>query len=101
MLPPRRITQLPDVLTLAESGVPNFQAVAWQGLFVPRATRVDISALLSAEMQKAILVPEVKARLEELGIEVEPSIGPQLASFIEREISLWHKLIKARKLSLD
>lgn len=101
VLSPKRIPQLPDVPTLAESGVPNFEAVAWQGLFVPKATPADIAALLSAEMQKAILVPEVKARLEEFGLEVTPSTGPQLASFIARETAFWHKLIRDRKLSLE
>lgn len=101
VLSPRRIPQLPDVPTLAESGVPNFEAVAWQGLFVPKDTPADIAARLSAEMQKAILVPEVKAGLEEFGLQVTPSSGPQLASFIQRETSFWHKLIRDRKLSLD
>ncbi|CAN5162683.1 hypothetical protein BH10PSE16_BH10PSE16_40310 [soil metagenome] len=75
--------------------------MAWQGLFVPRGTPPDIAARLSAEMQKAIVVPEVKARLEELGLEVMPSDGPQLARFIERETKFWHKLIRDRHLSLD
>ncbi|MEP6964807.1 MAG: tripartite tricarboxylate transporter substrate binding protein [Polaromonas sp.] len=101
VLSPRRIAQLPDVPTLAESGVPNFEAVAWQGLFVPKGTPPDIAARLSAEMQKAILVPEVKAQLEEFGLQVTPSDGPHLASFIQRETSFWHKLIRDRKLSLD
>ena len=101
VLSPQRIPQLPEVPTLAESGVPNFEAVAWQGLFVPKGTPAEIAALLSAEMQKAILVPEVKTRLEEFGLEVTPSSGPQLASLIERDTRFWHKLIRDRKLSLE
>jgi hypothetical protein len=46
-------------------------------------------------------VPEVKTRLEEFGLEVNPSGGPQLASFIARETAFWHKLIRERHLSLD
>ena len=52
-------------------------------------------------MQKAIVVPDVKARLEEFGLEVAPTDGPQLARFIQRETQFWHKLIRSRKLSLD
>ena len=52
-------------------------------------------------MQKAILVPQVKAQLEEFGLQVAPTDGPHLASFIQRETSFWHKLIHDRKLSLD
>ena len=101
VLSPQRIPQLPDVPTLAESGVPKFEAVAWQGLFVPKDTPADITARLSAEMQKAIVVPEVKARLEEFGLQVTPSDGPQLTRFIQNETRFWHKLIRDRKLSLD
>ncbi|MFZ2295819.1 MAG: tripartite tricarboxylate transporter substrate binding protein [Polaromonas sp.] len=101
VLSPQRIAQLPNVPTLAESGVPKFEAVAWQGLFVPRGTPADITARLSAEMQKAILVPEVKTQLEEFGLEVTPSDGPHLASFIQRETAFWHKLIRDRRLTLE
>jgi len=101
VLSPKRIASLPNVPTLAESGVPNFEAVAWQGLFAPRDAPADIAARLSAEMQKASLVPEVKTRLEEFGLEVTPTDGPQLARFIQRETLFWHKLIRSRKLSLD
>ena len=101
VLSPGRIAQLPEVPTLAESGVPGFEAVAWQGLFVPRDTPADITARLSAEMQKAILVPEVKASLEAFGLQVTPSDGPQLARFITRETTFWHALIRERQLSLE
>lgn len=101
VLSPQRIPQLPDVPTLAESGVPGFEAGAWQALFVPKDTPADITARLSVEMQKAIMLPEVKAKLEEFGLQVMPSDGPHLASFIQRETTFWHKLIRERKLSLD
>ena len=101
VLSPKRITQLPDVPTLAESGVPNFEAAAWQGLFVPKGVSADIAARLSAEMQKAILVPEVKTQLEAFGLEVAPSDGPQLASLIQHETAFWHRLIRERKLVLE
>ena len=101
VLSPRRIASLPEVPTLAESGVPNFEAVAWQGLFVPRGTPPEIAALLSAEMQKALVAPEVKARLEAFGLQVTPSDGPHLGAFIQRETAFWHKLIRERHLSLD
>ncbi|MDQ3058578.1 MAG: tripartite tricarboxylate transporter substrate binding protein [Pseudomonadota bacterium] len=101
VLSPKRIAQLPHVPTLSESGVPNFEAVAWQGLFVPKGVPADITARLSAEMQKAIQVPEVKARLEAFGLEVAPSDGPQLARLLQRDTLFWHKLIRDRKLSLE
>lgn len=97
----KRLPSLPDVPTLDEIGIKDFEVTAWQGLFVPKGTPSDIVAHLSAEMIKAINVPEVKARLEEFGLEVTPSDGPALAAFLQKETSFWHALIKERNLSAE
>jgi len=98
-----RITLLSDVPTLSVGGAPlaDFEAVAWQGLFAPKGTPPDIARRLTTEMRKAILTPEVKARLEAFGLDVAPSDGPQLTAFIQKETTFWHALIKERHLSLD
>lgn len=105
VLSKHRIALLPDVPTLAEVGaggpLKDFDAVAWQGLFAPKGTPADIAERLTAEMRKAILTPDVKARLEAFGLEVAPTDGPQLAAYIQKETVFWHKLIKDRHLSLD
>ena len=97
----KRIPSLPDVPTLDELGVKDFEVTAWQGLFVPKGTPADIVTRLSAEMNKAIATPEVKAKLEDFGLEVTPSDGPALAAFIQKETTFWHALIKERKLSAE
>jgi len=97
----KRIPSLPDVPTLDEAGVKDFEVTAWQGLFVPKGTPPDIVARLTAEMTKAITTPEVKARLEDFGLEVTPSDGPSLTSFLQKENEFWHKLIKERGLSAE
>ena len=97
----KRIPSLPDVPTLDELGVKDFEVTAWQGLFVPKGTPADIVTRLTVEMNKAIATPEVKARLEDFGLEVTPTDGPALASFLQKETSFWHALIKERKLSAD
>jgi tripartite-type tricarboxylate transporter receptor subunit TctC len=97
----KRLPSLPDVPTLDEIGIKDFEVTAWQGLFVPKGTPPDIVAHLTAEMNKAINVPEVKARLEDFGLEVTPSDGPALAAFIQKETSFWHALIKERNLSAE
>jgi len=89
------------VPTLDELGVKDFEVTAWQGLFVPKGTPADIVTRLTVEMNKAIATPEVKARLEDFGLEVTPTDGPALASFLQKETSFWHALIKERKLSAD
>ncbi len=97
----KRIAALPDVPTLDELGVKDFEVTAWQGLFVPKGTPADIVGRLTAEMNKAITTPEVKAKLEDFGLEVLPGDGPALASFIQKETTFWHALIKERKLSAE
>ena len=97
----KRIPSLPDVPTLDELGVKDFEVTAWQGLFVPKGTPAEIGARLTAEMNKAIATPEVKARLEDFGLEVLPSDGPALAAFIQKETAFWHALIKERNLSAE
>jgi len=105
VLSTRRIAALPDVPTLAEvgadAGLKDFEVTAWQGLFVPRSTPPEIAARLSGEMQKALANPELKARLEDFGLEVAPGNGPALAAFIGRETTFWHQLIRERHLSAD
>jgi tripartite-type tricarboxylate transporter receptor subunit TctC len=97
----KRIASLPDVPTLDELGIKGFEVTAWQGLFVPHGTPPEIVARLTQEMHKAITTPEVKARLEEFGLDVAPTDGPALASFVQQETKFWHALIKERKLSAD
>ena len=101
----KRIPSLPDVPTLDEIGgavgLKNFEVTAWQGLFVPKGTPPDIVTKLTAEMNKAINVPEVRARLEDFGLEVVPTDGPALGAFIQTETKFWHALIKDRKLSAE
>lgn len=97
----KRIPSLPDVPTLDELGVKDFEVTAWQGLFVPKGTPADITTRLTAEMNKAIATPEVKAKLEDFGLEVTPSDGPALAAFLQKETAFWHALIKERGLSAE
>jgi tripartite-type tricarboxylate transporter receptor subunit TctC len=101
VMSPRRIAALPEVPTLDELGVKGFDVTAWQGLFVPANTPAEIVARLTAEMNKAITTSEVRAKLEDFGLEVAPSDGPTLARFIETETRAWHKLIRERNLSAD
>lgn len=101
VMSPKRIAQLPDVPTLDEVGIKGFDVTAWQALFVPKGTPPDIANRLTAEMNKAITTPEVKARLEDFGLEVSPSNGAQLTQFLEKETAFWHRLIRERKLSAE
>ncbi len=97
----KRIPSLPDVPTLDELGIKDFEVFAWQGLFMPKGTPAEITARLGAEMNQAIKLPEIRSKLEEFGLEVSPTDGPALAAFVQKETTFWHALIRDRKLSAE
>ena len=97
----KRLPTLPDVPTLNELGITGFDVSAWQGMFMHKDTPSDIVTRMTTEMGKAISAPELKARLEDFGLEVLPSDGPTLAAFVQKETAFWHPLIKDRKLTAE
>lgn len=105
----RRIASLPDVPTLDEAskgsngepGLKGFDVTAWQALFAPKGTPAEIVARIGAEVAKALVAPEVRPRLEDYGLEVQPSDGAALARFVDRETAFWHALIRERRLSAE
>jgi len=101
VLSPRRIAALPEIPTFEESGVTGVDVSAWQGMFMPRGTPEPIVTRLTAEVVKALALPEVKAHLEEYGLEVAPTDGPALAQFIQQETTRWHALIRSRGISAE
>ena len=101
VLSAKRVATLPDVPTFAELGIKDVELAAWQGLFVPKGTPEPIVQRLGAELQKALAVPELKARMEDFGLEVAPSDGAALARHIQRETEFWHALIKARRITAE
>jgi tripartite-type tricarboxylate transporter receptor subunit TctC len=100
-----RAAVLPDVPTLGEAAgeaaLKDFQATAWQALFVPKGTPSDIVARLSAELQKALAEPAVRARLEDFGLEVRPGDAAALARFLDAETTFWTRLIRERGLKAE
>ena len=98
---PKRLAVLPDVPTLAEQGLANFEAFAWQGLVVPRATPAPQVAVLSKALQAALDNTYVKARFQTLALEALPGTPEQMAAYARSERERWGKLIRERGLKLD
>lgn len=90
----QRSALLPDLPTLHESGVSNYDITSWAGLFAPAATPKPVVARLNAEMQKVIAHPEVKAKLAAAGFEAFSGPPESLGQFVLEQIALWSKLIK-------
>jgi tripartite-type tricarboxylate transporter receptor subunit TctC len=90
-----RLGQFPDIPTIAESGVPGFEATQWYGILAPAATPKDVVAKLNREIAKALGDPAVAARLADEGADPAPGTPEQFATFIASEIELWGKVIRA------
>ena len=84
----------PDVPTIAESGLPGFQALSWSGISVIKGTPQPIVDKLDAALRKVMTSPEIKQRLESIGFVVPAPGAAPYTKFVQSEIDLWTKVIK-------
>jgi tripartite-type tricarboxylate transporter receptor subunit TctC len=91
---PKRMPQLPDVPTLAEQGLPNFEAQAWWGMLGPVGLPADIVTRMNAEMAKVLKVPAVQERLVEMGVQVTASSPEEFGKFVRAEVERWSKVVR-------
>jgi tripartite-type tricarboxylate transporter receptor subunit TctC len=97
----KRSPELPNVPTIAESGVPGYEATSWFGMFAPAATPPAIVAQLNAVIVKALNDPEIKKRISEQGAEVHPETPAEFAAYIQKESAKWGKVVRDSGASLD
>ena len=97
----RRSPITPDVPTIAEAGVPGYEASAWYGLMVPARTPPEIISRLHAESVKALDRPDVKERFATNDFEPIGSTPEQFGAHIRSEIEKWGKIVKATGLRPD
>jgi tripartite-type tricarboxylate transporter receptor subunit TctC len=92
---------LPEIPTVAESGVPGFESIAWYGVVAPAGTPRDIIAKLNAEMARILNLPDIKQRLIEMGSPPVAGTPDQFGALIKSEIVKWGKVVKQAHVSLD
>jgi tripartite-type tricarboxylate transporter receptor subunit TctC len=90
----QRNVLFPDVPTIHESGIPNFQALSWSCMSVAKGTPQPVVDKLEAALRKVMTSPEIKSKLETLGFVVPPPGGAAYAKFVASEIDLWTRVIK-------
>ena len=90
----RRSPTVPDVPTLAESGVSGYEASLWQAIVVPAATPLPIVKRLNTEVLAVLANPEVQSLLGKQGIELDPGSSEQLAARIRADIDKWREVIR-------
>jgi tripartite-type tricarboxylate transporter receptor subunit TctC len=89
----RRVVFLPDVPTLAEQGLSEFESVGWFGIVAPAGTPTDIVNTLNAAFVKALSDPAAIEKIRVLGAEPKPTSAEAFAKFIQSESAKWGKLI--------
>lgn len=90
-----------EVPTVAEAGVPGFEANSWVGVLVPKGTRPEVAAKLHGEIVKVLRLPEVKENLLSKGAEPVGNTGDEFAAFVKAEIAKWAKVIKFTGARVD
>jgi tripartite-type tricarboxylate transporter receptor subunit TctC len=89
---------LPDVPTIAEAGVPGFQATLWVGFMAPAGTPQPIVDKLNAEITKIVSRPDIKAAWQKQGAEPVTLTQPQFKAFMDAQITKWADVIKANDI---
>jgi len=96
-----RHRSLPDVPTLAESGVPGYEVTAWFGFLAPANVPSEIVSKLNQSIGKALNSAEVRAQLAGLGADLEASTPEQFGTLIDSEISKWAQVVKNAGIEAD
>jgi tripartite-type tricarboxylate transporter receptor subunit TctC len=91
----KRVSDLPDVPTIAESGVPGYEYTTWFGLFAPGTAPQPLVARLNQIVNKVLAMPDVQADFRKDGLEPTGSTAHEFRSLLQSEIEKWAKVIKA------
>ena len=97
----KRSPELPDVPTIAEAGVPGYEATSWFGMFAPAATPAPVVAQLNAAIVKVLAQPDIRKKLAEQGAEAAGETPAQFADFIQKESVKWGRVVKESGASVD
>jgi tripartite-type tricarboxylate transporter receptor subunit TctC len=95
----QRHPQLPDVPTIQEAGVKDFETVAWFGILAPAGTPRNVIARLNAETLKALKLPDVEKRLVEGGSNIIGNSPEQADEFLRAELEKWGKVVRAANVT--
>jgi tripartite-type tricarboxylate transporter receptor subunit TctC len=101
VMTPRRATELPDVPTLAEAGVPGVEMTTWYGLFTTAGTPRDVLAKLYAETTKTLQLPEVRKRLVGLGGEPGALTSEQFGAMNKADFDRFGKLVREAGIKME
>ncbi len=97
----KRFTELPEVPTVDESGVPGYSATGWYGFYAPAGTAPELVRRLYTEAKRALGDPDVKEKLAKTGNEYVMSSPDEFVSFLHAEIAKWAKVVREANIRMD
>ncbi len=97
----QRSAVLPDLPTIAESGVPGYEMLNWLGLFAPAGTPRAVVEKLNEEAMRIMRSVEIRSRLNAQGAEPSPLATDEFAAFVKKEIEKWGKVVAATGMTAD
>lgn len=89
-----RSAAAPNIPTIAESGLPGFEATSWFALMAPAGLPKDVQARINAETLRVLALPDVREKMALLGLDLAPGTPEALASFIQLETAKWANVVK-------
>jgi tripartite-type tricarboxylate transporter receptor subunit TctC len=97
----KRAAAMADLPTIAESGVPGYEMVLWIGVFAPAGTPHDIAAKLNAEVVRIVNLPDIRQKLDGMGVGPLGNTSEQMAEWIRREIARYGPVVKAAGIKVE
>src|SRR5882762_10855033 len=96
-----RFVGAPDVPTIAEQGLPDYEATLWQGFFAPAAIPAELGAKISADIQATLVAHETREKLQGAGVSLFESNQAEFKRFFAAEIEKWRDVVKKANLKLE
>src|SRR5690606_10297406 len=97
----KRLPDLPNVPTMKEAGLPDFHVLSWNGLAAPAGTPPAIIDKLNKEINRILLLPEVRKQLESLGAQPGGGTPQDFGAFVSAEIKKWGEVVREADIQLD
>lgn len=97
----KRQRSVPDVPTVAEQGFPEYSADAWAGVFAPAGTPRDIIARLNAELNRVMVLPDVRETVSKLGMDATTMSSEDMRKFVNEDFARWGKVISSANIKIE
>ena len=96
-----RFAGAPDIPTVAEQGLPEYEATLWQGFFAPASVPADLAARIAGDVRKVLALPETKDKLQGAGVSLFEDSHENFKKFFPAEVAKWRDVVKKANLRLE